>query len=408
MPEPTAVVLVIDRLGAAWLGPYGNTWLDTPHFNRLASRSLLCETVLAHSPDLATAYRTYWSGQRVLQPDRPEATPLPALASAAGAHSLLLTDDRNVAKHPLAASFAECELLHQPSATATATEVEQTGLFHFFSAAANTLRDQKQNSLLWIHATGMSAPWDAPLEFRNHFADEDDPEPPAFVAPPNRLLPRGFDPDDLLGVVHAYSGQIALLDLCLGILLDALDEHPRANDTLFIVTSPRGYPLGEHLRIGPCDNALYGELLHVPLFLRLPADKQTHYRTQQLIQPPEIYSAIADICGWTNTSSAHSPLLAELRGQPSHSPPAAFATADHQRAIRTPAWFLRESRDENQPRYELFAKPDDRSEANEISSRCAEETELLASYLDQYERALRANQLADLPPLADSLCDKWH
>ena len=33
----------------------------------------------------------------------------------------------------------------------------------------------------------------------------------------------------------------------------------------FAVTSPRGFPLGEHRRIGECDQALYGELLHVPV-----------------------------------------------------------------------------------------------------------------------------------------------
>ncbi|HUE73558.1 MAG TPA: hypothetical protein VMP01_21960, partial [Pirellulaceae bacterium] len=61
----SAVVIVVDRLGPAYLGPYGNTWLDTPAFNALASRSLVCETVLAQSPQLADAYRAYWTGSGV-------------------------------------------------------------------------------------------------------------------------------------------------------------------------------------------------------------------------------------------------------------------------------------------------------------------------------------------------------
>jgi len=408
MPVSSAVVLVIDRLGAGWLGPYGNTWLDTPHFNRLASHSLLCEAVLAESPDLATTYRGYWSGLRALQSDSCDTTPLPIAAAAAGARSVLITDDRGVAQHPLATSFAECELLEPSSVGSCSAEIEQTNLFRLFSTASNAVRDLNHPTLLWIHAAGMSAPWDAPLELRNRFADEDDPLPPAFVDPPNRLLKPGFDPDELLGIVHAYAGQVALLDLCLGMLLEALDEHPLASDTLFVATSPRGYPLGEHLRIGPCDDALYGELLHVPLFLRLPADRREHSRTRQLIQPHELCAAIANVCGWpSNQSPSGSALLAELRGEPSPPLSAAFATAQHQRAIRTHAWFLRESRHEDRTRHELFAKPDDRWEANEISSRCTEETELLASYVDQFEQAVSANKLAELPPLADSLCEMW-
>ncbi len=63
------------------------------------------------------------------------------------------------------------------------------------------------------------------MEFRNHFADEDDPEPPAFVQPPERLLNAGFDPDEVLGLVQAYSGQVALVDQCLGMLLEAFDGN---------------------------------------------------------------------------------------------------------------------------------------------------------------------------------------
>src|SRR5262249_56411820 len=124
--------------------------------------------------------------------------------------------------------------------------------------------------LLWIHTQGMNGPWDAPLEMRYQFADEDDPVPPDLVSPPQKTLAADYDPDELLGLAHAHAGQVALVDYCLGMLLEALEEHPLASETLLAVTSPRGYPLGEHLRVGPANEALYGELLHVPLFLRLP------------------------------------------------------------------------------------------------------------------------------------------
>ncbi|MEX2027531.1 MAG: hypothetical protein WEH44_09520, partial [Pirellulaceae bacterium] len=91
----SAVVIVVDRLGAAYLGPYGNTWLDTPALNALASRSLVCETVLAESPRLEDAYRSYWRDLR------------PAALADRGVSSALVTDEPLVAEHAPAENFEQ-------------------------------------------------------------------------------------------------------------------------------------------------------------------------------------------------------------------------------------------------------------------------------------------------------------
>lgn len=391
--ERSAVVLVIDRLGAGWLGPYGNTWLDAPNFNRLAARSVLFETVIAASPDLQETCRQYWTGRHVLEPSAATDAALPASFG----RGVLLTDDRQVAEHPLALAFSEQQLFQQTEAKRNAESIEETDLFGFFEAAGELVAAADRPELIWLHSRGLSGAWDAPLEFRNHFADDDDPEPLAFVQPPERLLNAGFDPDEVLGLVQAYSGQVALVDQCLGMLLEALDGHPQADETLFIVTSPRGYPLGEHRRIGPCDQALYGELLQVPLLVQLPGREQALTRTHRIVQPRQIF----------NLLSADPKQVAELLADPRESLSAAHAIGPTQRAIRTPAWFLRESQTGGEPQYELFAKPDDRWEANEISSRCTDVVELLAAELDRFASAAAAGQLAESPPLAELLCDTW-
>jgi len=407
MSAHSAVVVSIDRLRAGWLGPYGNSWLDTPSFNRLAAQSLLAETVLADSPELEASCRAWWSGRHVMQPDAAPDLLLPNLAAAAGARTMLVTDDPEVADHPLTSGFGELQLVPQPTAAGNTHDVEETGLFRLFSAAMGTLEECAQPALVWIHARGMSAAWDAPLELRNQFADEDDPEPPKLTEPPNQKLALGFDPDEVLGFVQAYAGQVALADMCLEVLLAALDAHPLAEQTLFALTSPRGFPLGEHRRVGPCDMALYGELLQVPLFVRFPQKQHALARTQQIVQPHELFALIAESCGWTSSDGLRrSTLLAELRGD---EPPARIACSigPRQRAIRTPAWFLREDRSDGSPRRELFAKPDDRWEANEVSSRCSDEVELLAAELDRFEEAARAGQLAQIAPLPPRLCELW-
>jgi hypothetical protein len=408
MQTTSAVVLVIDRLGAGWLGPYGNTWLDTPNFNRLAARSVLCETPIADSADLAASCRGLWTGRHRMEPAAQDSRHVAQFASAAGARTSVVTDEVKVAEHPLARDFGDRQLLPPAAAAKSASSIESTGLFAFFDAARASLAQQKSPFMLWLHAQGLSAPWDAPLELRYQFADEDDPDPPDFVQPPNLLLPDKSDPDELLGYVQAYAGQVTLADMCLGLLLDALEEHPLAQQTLLVVTSPRGYPLGEHRRVGSCDDALYSELLHIPALIQFPAHEHALLRYEAIMQPAELCSIIAETCGWqVSDSEVTSALSRELRGMPMEARNVACAVDDNQRAIRTPAWFLRESATSDGPRYELFAKPDDRWEANEVSSRCGDAVELLAAELDRFQTGPSPGRLSESPPLAELLTRTW-
>src|SRR5437016_13279711 len=138
MPATSAVVLVIDRLGAGWLGPYGNTWLDTPNFNRLAARSLLCETVIADTFDLAGSCRGYWTGRHAMSPEDDRRRALAELASPQ-ATTLLLSDDPHVAEHPLARGFGERRLLPAVSGARSVKTIELTSLYSVLDAARNAL-----------------------------------------------------------------------------------------------------------------------------------------------------------------------------------------------------------------------------------------------------------------------------
>jgi hypothetical protein len=397
-----AVVLVIDRLGAGWLGPYGNTWLDTPAFSRLAADSILIETAITDSADIGVYYNSVWDGVSGAPADNDGKSLADAVQSAGGVASLV-TDDREVAEHALAKSFDERRMLNSADADEPATSVEATGIFRFFEAAKLALEQFSSPGLLWLHARGMAGAWDAPLEFRYQFADELDPEPPSFVEPPNRMLSEAHDPDEVLGIVQAYAGQVALADMCLGGLLDAFENHPLALETLLVLTSPRGYPLGEHWRVGPCDHALYGELLHTPLLLRVPGHDAG--RLQRIVQPRQLAEFICSLGGWLPADGPGSAGSLEWLKSPSDMD-VAYATVMGQRAIRTKAWFLRQLWQDSGWQSELFAKPDDRFEANEVASRCGDVVGLLAAELDRMSLPPGERPPA-APPLPEVLCDIW-
>ena len=171
--------LVIDRLGAGWLGPYGNTWLETPNFNRLAAQSVLCETVVADSPDLVTAYRAYWTGRHAIAARcrRPRRS-LPAAGRGRGRAS----HPRHRRSARRRASAGRCDFGERRAACQSlrtrrvAAKIEANGSVSPLRRRGDRgVRGAASPTLLWIHARGMSGPWDAPLELRNQFADEDDP-----------------------------------------------------------------------------------------------------------------------------------------------------------------------------------------------------------------------------------------
>lgn len=402
----SSLVIVIDRWGAGYVGAYGNTWLETPAVNRLAGESLLLENAFADSPTLAQCYRGYWTALPAAMSERTGERGLSSELAAAGIPSELITDELEIADSPLAAGFDEKLVIPTSEVTGPAVDAASTHFGMLLAAASERLQDPTPR-LVWLHARGLAGPWDAPREYRAQFRDEEDPEPLTDWVPPDYYIDARLKPDEVLGWVHAYAGQIAAMDLCLDAFLGAFRASAWAASSLLVFASPRGYPLGEHGRIGPCDHALYEELLHVPLLLRRGDGQGALAREQQLVQPADLGATLRDWFGLacpvrTGAGQSVLPLLADDYAAPLERPAeapsqdAVKAVGDEspsrdilivgpdQRALRTRHWFWRGVNEQD----ELFAKPDDRWEVNEVSRRCPDEAVQLRQRAEQLEREL--------------------
>jgi hypothetical protein len=398
-----AICLVIDRLHAGYLGAYGNTWIATPVFDRLACEGFVFDHALADSPRLEDLYRSYWQGWHPMCPGEPPEgrSSLAERLDEVGVQTALLSDERSVLGHALALQFDELVEIDPPWEPRPAEGLEATHLARCFAQAISWLGGAEGPFLLWCHLGGLGSAWDAPAEFRRRYWEQGDPEPPEGAEVPDQTLPADYDPDELLAAVQAYSGQVSLLDTCLGALVEQLDECPAGDETLLLVASARGLPLGEHRRLGPCDGALYSELVHVPLLVRMPGGLGAAGRSQALVQPADLWATLLDAWGIDDRpdSPTGASLLPIVREETA-------ALRDHvclagdglEQAIRTPAWYLRRG-----PRPELFAKPDDRWEANDVARRCPEVVECLEDAIDQFRAALGSGAAADLPPLGEVL-----
>jgi len=394
-----AICLVIDRLHAGFVGAYGNAWIDTPSLDRLAGQSLVFDQALIDSPDLETLYRSYWQGWHAMGPPPASRPSLAALLREAGATTALLTDEARLARHPLSVDWDELIEIDPPWEARNAEAIEQTHLAQCFVRMIEWLEDARGPFMLWCHLGGLGTTWDAPLEFRRAYREADDPPPPESADVPDRMLPPDFDPDELLGLVQSYAGQVTLLDTCLGAFGEFLDGLPAGRETLVTLTSARGFPLGEHRRVGPCDGALYGELVHVPWMMRFPDATGVAARCQALIEPSDLWATLLE---WHGAEAPPSPTAGSLIRLARQETDAlrdrlGILGENGRRAIRTPAWFLRAGVEP-----ELFAKPSDRWEVNDVADRCREVAECLQDALTHYELALAAGGGA-LPPLSELL-----
>ncbi len=382
------ICLVVDRLHTGHLGAYGNSWIETPAFDRLAGQAFTFDQVLIDSPRLESLYRSYWQGWHAMCPQEPpqHRPTLCAMLREAGINTALLTDEQVVASHPSAIDFDELIEIDPPWQPQAAEQIEQTHLARCFVQVIDWLESAREPFLLWCHVGGLGTVWDAPLEFRRAYWDQGDPDPPDSAEVPDRMLAEDHDPDELLGIAQAYAGQVSLLDTCFGALLELLESGAAGQQTLLVLTSSRGFPLGEHRRVGPCDEALYGELVHVPLLLRFPDGQAAAARSQALIEPADLWATLLDCFGVSDLppSPSAGSLMPIVRQEVQTLRDRLCILGDGaERAIRTPAWYLRTA---GQP--ELFAKPDDRWEVNNIANRCREEVECLQNVIAQYEQTL--------------------
>lgn len=397
-----AICLIVDRLHAGYLGAYGNSWIETPSLDRLASQSFLLDQMLIDSPELQRLYRSYWLGWHAMCPSPNEPRPsLPALLRERGVTTALMTDEPLIGQHPLAVEFDELIEIDPAWQPRPAEEVEQTHFGRCFVQMIEWLEQARGPYFLWCHLAGLGTTWDAPWQFRETYWDEGDPPPPSSAEVPDYRLAQNFDPDEVLGVTQAYCGQVSLFDTCFGAFADFLDSLPDSNDSVLALASPRGFPLGEHGGIGATDSPLFSELVHVPCMLRLPARFDRGVRMSALAEPADLWATLLDLYGVAQTP--RSPTAGSLIPIFQQETVAirdrlAILGLDGQRAIRTPAWYLRSA---EQP--ELFAKPDDRWEANNVACRCGDVVEQLQDTLIRYEQSLPASHIPSEPPLGEVL-----
>ncbi len=375
MPAPNILVIVVDGLRASALGAYGNTSFPTPALDRIAADSLLLDWCYASSVELAAIYRDLWQS---------DSSSLPRQLKSSGYKTTLVTDDPDLPSFPAANEFDHCLQLSDESAqnyakVARAVETSRTALARVFASASEVVASSSASpQLVWLHARGMYGPWDAPLDLQLSLLDDEDPPPVESITPPDFILAEAADPDAAFRYACAYAAQAMVLDECCDTLLAAVDSARSAGEWLVSLIGARGYPLGEHRRIGGVDPRLYGEQLHVPWLIQFPDNAGQLGRSGQLTSHADLVPSLMD----SEANTSVRALTATSR--PTWRDALVATSAAGHRAIRTAEWCLRQDPDpqRNQIGAELFVRPDDRWEANDVAKLCSDVVETLTIRLD--------------------------
>jgi arylsulfatase A-like enzyme len=403
-------VLVLDApaLHLGYVGAYGNEWIETPNLDRLAAEGVVFDQHYADNPapgggpghGTPGEGRTCFTGRyRFPSPEgegRPAAEEPGHLAGLLKAHGIPFIPVRAPGSSEAADLPADApwELTWQRAV-----------------AALDGLAS-RERWLVWIDLPTLAPPWRVSEEhLLRYFGEgEDGDEEPLtpWTDPPAGPL----DPEDdtaLERLQNTYAAAVTALDEGFGLLREGL-ERSRGDQVLICFTGSRGLALGERGVVGECGRGLHEELIHLPLILRLSGAAEAGRRISALTQPVDLLPTLLEAFDIPVPAGVQGRSLWPLvRGEAEQV--RSYACSGErfpgavQLALRTPEWaFLlpvAEGPAGPPGRPQLYVKPDDRWEVNDVLQHHLDLAEHLEQVLRGFVEATRRPGPLEPPQLRD-------
>jgi len=323
-----AIVVLFDSLSRKYLQPYGNDWVQTPNFTRLAQRSVTFDKCYVGSMPCIPARREIHTGRcnflhRSWGPVEPFDDSMPEILKNNGIYTHLATDhyhywqDGGATYHQRYSSF---DFVRGQEGDAWKAEVKDpeipehlgTGLRQDWINRKYT--DTKETAI-------QTGTFDRGMEFldRNHGENNwmlqiecFDPHPPFFASEEYRKLYNheyggphfdwpNYGPiketESSEAVAHLqkeYAAIVSQCDASLGRVLDAMDKYDLWENTLLIVTTDHGFLLGEHNGWAFVWPPFYDEIAVKPFFVWDPRSGRAGERCDSVVQTLDIPATLLE------------------------------------------------------------------------------------------------------------------
>ena len=397
-----AVIVSFDSLAATSLGCFGNEWVETPHWDRLAATGAVFDNHFADTVG-PLAGLAWASGQHTLSPDSTRQKI--SLGSFLKSHGVA---SRLVAAGSIQDWQQHIQFDHTQRVSGQdgfGAKPDQTPFAQVVKSAIATQAEESKdsaNSLLWLHAPGPGMP---PEGFDVlYFEDFDE---------------RGQQTAELTDEQRArhpavYAGSVSLMDYWLGELLQHVQGQIADEPLLVIVTAARG-DYWQHINPSRLNESnvsserLGDQVARTPLVLRVQGDRRFDeivcLRSSRLVQAHHLVPTLLD---WfhvpvpaaaTNvgqTDFAGQSLLRELTEEAPARTHLWYGDEGSFTAVRTQEWLcirnqgierVNDPATENEPsEISLYVKPEDSWDINNIASQQPEVIADLLSRLPVLER----------------------
>jgi arylsulfatase A-like enzyme len=408
-----SLVIVINRCQPAYLGCYGNDWLPTATLDRLAAESVVFDQHFAEAPQPRLARRSWHTGCYPLhRPLAPRGHGLAHGLWEAQVDAALVGDERSPTRPSRFGQGWERQFWTRQ---ARLEALEQESLLGgTIQAAVEWLEEHRDRDrwLLWLELSSLQLPW-SPAEFDDEAtegAEEAELEP--WFDPPAGHVGTEIPAEAAERIPATYAGLVCGVDQWLGQLIEFLKEKGLYDDLLLIVTSDCGLPLGEHGLVGDARPWLHEELVHLPLLMHLPGGAEAGRRVQHLTQAVDLLPTLVEAFDLPLPGPVDGKSLLPLaRGSTTkiRDHACSFAWTGRPGAweewsLRTHQWYLILPITADPPRStQLYIKPEDRWEVNNVLSQHPEAAEHLELSLRRFHTAARTGRLNELPPLRDDV-----
>lgn len=112
---------------------------------------------------------------------------------------------------------------------------------------------------------------------------------------PQKVAPNLFSDALNKTLLHGYHASISYTDRNVGVLLNALEEHGVADNTIVVLWADHGWKLGDHSSW--CKHTNFECDTRVPLMIRHPGIPTAKGRSKSLVELIDLYPTLCDLCG---------------------------------------------------------------------------------------------------------------
>ncbi len=397
---PSIILITLDTTRADRMGFLGSTRGLTPNLDALARQSVVFSRAYAQVPLTTPSHTNIFTGtypqynhvDYMGQPVTPDLPYLPDILHHRGYKTAAFVGSLIIdSKNPIAAGFGRgFDTYNAPFHNRAKGEDRYKSVERraqdVVDVALGWLKAHPQRPFfLWVHCYDPHAPYDPPEPYKTRFASE------------------------------PYDGEIAYTDAAMGALMAGLRARGMYDKAIIAVMADHGEALGEH---GEHHHGifLYDETIHVPLVIKLPAQRFAGKRVEARVQLVDVAPTILQEAGIAIPTEMQGKSLLNLLGKGPNTAAGAdldrpaYAETDYAHrafgwsALR--AWRTGKYLYVDAPERELYDQSRDHGALHNLATNSSAVADTLQSQADQFRsRTARAegNRPSLTPEQSESL-----